>query len=162
MILCKPNGKIYIGKTRDFNTRKVIHLSGLSRGEHENKELQKDYNLYGEDNFGWDILERCLIGDLDSKEIDYLNKYDSLDPKKGYNIVRPIDFTLLQERHDTTITFRLSFCIKKKIEKKAKENNLDIVSYLLWKALPETYDKKIGNLQEKFISLNEVKDDKLI
>jgi len=79
----KINGKIYIGSSVDVETRLKAHLSDL-RGNRGFKNMQKDFNKYGENNFEFNILE--IIDDeskLREAEDYYIKKYDSI--KNGYN-----------------------------------------------------------------------------
>ena len=82
----KVNGKIYIGKTKDFYDRKRDHFNALRKNEHCNDHMQMAFNKYGEENFEMSILEVCAIEELDEKEIYYINKYNSRNRKIGYNI----------------------------------------------------------------------------
>ena len=86
MIKNKVNGKIYIGKTKDFYDRKRDHFNALRKNEHCNEHMQMAFNKYGEENFEMSILEVCAIEELDEKEIYYINKYNSRNRKIGYNI----------------------------------------------------------------------------
>ena len=55
----KINGKIYIGESLDIYRRwHKEHLPQLKKNQHYNKELQNDFNKYGEKNFSFEILER--------------------------------------------------------------------------------------------------------
>ena len=55
-ILNKQNGKVYIGQTIRGELRWKDHLSSLRGQRHENKKLQQDFNLFGEEAFEWEIL----------------------------------------------------------------------------------------------------------
>lgn len=53
------NGKIYIGESLDIYRRwHKEHIPQLRRDCHYNKELQKEFNKYGEENFRFEVLER--------------------------------------------------------------------------------------------------------
>lgn len=55
----RSNGKVYIGESLDIYRRwHDEHIPQLRKNSHYNKELQKDFNEYGEDNFNFEILER--------------------------------------------------------------------------------------------------------
>ena len=74
----KQNGKVYIGQATNIERR-------LS--EHKQKRIQtidSYINVLGIENFDFDILEECSLKELDKKEQEYINFYDS--QKKGYNI----------------------------------------------------------------------------
>lgn len=63
-IICKKNNKIYIGKTsRDVQTRKYEHIQEIFREKHI-KELQQDYEQFGEDAFLFVTLLKTKTADL--------------------------------------------------------------------------------------------------
>lgn len=80
----KINGKSYIGKTVDLHKRTVTHLWRLENGTHPNPHLQRAFDKYGKNNFGFEVLERCREEDLNDKEMAYIKKYDSFGT--GYNL----------------------------------------------------------------------------
>jgi group I intron endonuclease len=55
-IRCTINNKVYIGSTTNFNGRIYDHLSSLKLNRHANKNLQKDYNIYGPTAFEAKII----------------------------------------------------------------------------------------------------------
>jgi len=80
------NNKVYIGKTSCFNNRKKEHLRKLKRGGHVNNYLQSSYNKYGKDAFDFIILEECDNSLLNSREIYWIEKYNSTNNSYGYNL----------------------------------------------------------------------------
>lgn len=55
----KVTGKLYIGESLDIYRRwHNEHIPQLRKNRHYNKELQNDFNKYGEKNFSFEILER--------------------------------------------------------------------------------------------------------
>lgn len=79
------NGKKYIGLTNNINRRRARHFTDLKGNRHDNKFLQKEYNIYGKESFSFSIE---FEGNVDSKiisdkEVEYIKKYDSY--KNGYN-----------------------------------------------------------------------------
>lgn len=44
-------GRFYIGRTGCIYHRWIAHRSELNRGKHKNRELQKDWNNFGEECF---------------------------------------------------------------------------------------------------------------
>jgi group I intron endonuclease len=81
------NNKVYIGQTYRLNEREREHLYRLERNEHHNEYLQKSYNKYGKDNFKFEIIE--LTGDLDDRELYWLNEYGGLNSNNTYNFKDP-------------------------------------------------------------------------
>ena len=78
------NNKSYIGLTKSFKARKNQHLRMLREGSHCNIHLQRAFNIHGEDNFRIELIEECDKCDLDKKEKDYIEMYDSF--KNGFNL----------------------------------------------------------------------------
>jgi hypothetical protein len=60
LITCNVNGKVYVGQTNDAAKRRKSHFSHLERGDHWNRDLQADYNLYGATVFTFQILEENI------------------------------------------------------------------------------------------------------
>lgn len=56
-ITCTNNGMRYVGCTTDFIKREFSHYTLLNKGTHYNKPLQSDWDKYGEDAFGFNILQ---------------------------------------------------------------------------------------------------------
>lgn len=86
-ILNKVNNKRYIGRTVSFKNRTKEHKSKLRNNKHANDFLQLDWNKYGEENFAFIVIEEltCSIEDADNREIYWIQQYDSLNSKVGYN-----------------------------------------------------------------------------
>lgn len=81
------NGKSYIGKSNDIDRRRTQHFSALGNDEHDNEEMQRDYNKYGNDCFEFSVLETVEDENkLDYIEDYYIKKFDSL--LNGYNRCR--------------------------------------------------------------------------
>ena len=55
------NSKKYIGLTKDIARRKREHYNLLRNNKHENRHLQFAWNLYGEENFRFYVIEKCPI-----------------------------------------------------------------------------------------------------
>ena len=80
------NGKMYIGQSVHIYSRWSSHKSKLRKGIHGNPYLQNAWNKYGEDNFTFSIIKQCDKFELDKYEIYYINYYNSLNGKFGYNL----------------------------------------------------------------------------
>lgn len=80
------NNKKYIGLTNDVYRRKCEHFSHLRCGTHKNSHLQHAWNMYGEDNFIFYILEKCGIDIIDERERHYISLYKSNNEEYGYNV----------------------------------------------------------------------------
>ena len=79
------NHKKYIGLTNNIARRKCRHFGDLKRGVHDNQFLQKEYNIYGLENFSFTIEYQgdCPEYEIGEKEKEFIKKYDSY--KNGYN-----------------------------------------------------------------------------
>jgi group I intron endonuclease len=80
-------GKVYIGCSYNIEKRWRSHLYMLRKGTHHSNKLQNSWNLYGEGNFKFEILEgvspsidRQILFEL---EEDFINEHDSF--YGGYN-----------------------------------------------------------------------------
>jgi group I intron endonuclease len=80
-ITCKTSGKFYIGSSQELNRRKIHHYNRLRANKHGNPHLQNSYNLYGEDDIIFEVLEHCEVGRLLDVEQIYIDRY------KGKNIM---------------------------------------------------------------------------
>lgn len=85
-ILCVPTGKIYIGSAVDIHARWHNHRLTLRRGKHRNPHLQAAWNLYGEDNFAFTVLEVVNRHELLSVEQKWLDRTHCTDRAIGFNI----------------------------------------------------------------------------
>lgn len=86
----KINGKIYVGKSNHFFSRKSHHVVDLRNNSHNNEHLQKAWNKYGEENFLFEVLEECEKEFLYSQEHYWCNILNTFDHNCGYNI-KPTD-----------------------------------------------------------------------
>lgn len=86
-------GKVYIGQSVDILRRWRQHKhSSFSY------PLYEDFKKYGLDNFSFEVLEECQEDELNAKEKEYIQKYNSFT--NGYNqtiggsgIVAPVKLT---------------------------------------------------------------------
>lgn len=83
----KINNKSYIGKSTNIVRRKSEHLYTLRNNKHRNSYFQNAFNKYGEENFEFSILEICEEDVLNEREEYYINKYNTLNKKFGYNLM---------------------------------------------------------------------------
>lgn len=82
----KINNRVYIGKSSDIECRWQEHQSALNKQIHHNEELQKDWNYYGEDNFKFEIIEKCPHWEYNYKEIYYFFQFNNL-----YNTIKRVE-----------------------------------------------------------------------
>lgn len=79
------NNKIYVGQSVNIAERFREHKSHLSNNCHGNEYLQNAWNKYGENNFIFEILEKCSKEELDIKERYWIMYYNSNVRDYGYN-----------------------------------------------------------------------------
>lgn len=80
------NHKKYVGQSIDIYRRWNDHKNELNNNRHHNVYLQRSWNKYQENNFQFYILEVCEESSLDEREIYYIEYFDCLNNKFGYNI----------------------------------------------------------------------------
>lgn len=85
-IINKHSKKCYIGKSVDVKNRLKQHYRELTKGEHCNVFLQKDFDKYGESAFVVSLLKECKEDELSKYESHYCHENDIWN--KGYNIAK--------------------------------------------------------------------------
>lgn len=92
------NNHLYIGSAINVKNRKSKHFSDLKKNKHHSIHLQRAYNLYNENNFGFYILE--YVEDA-SKLIEREQYYiDNLKPQ--YNICKVAGSSLGKKHSEET------------------------------------------------------------
>lgn len=81
----KVNSKVYIGLSKHIKQRWWEHKNALNKNKHANLHLQSSWNKYGENNFSFEVLEKCQEKLLSEREIYWIEYYKSYDRKFGYN-----------------------------------------------------------------------------
>ena len=71
------NDKVYIGSSVNVPKRRTEHFYKLNKGIHSNKNLQEDYNLYGQANFEFIFLEEVERPLLPIREKFYILRYSN-------------------------------------------------------------------------------------
>lgn len=80
-----PNGKVYIGKSKNFENRKMSHFYNSNYKKTNPTKMKNAINKYGFDNIKWEIIfESDNIDIINKKEMEYIIFFDSI--KNGYNI----------------------------------------------------------------------------
>ena len=80
------NGKMIIGLSSDIKRRWKHHENRLRKNKHSNPHLQNAWNKYGKQNFKFEIILLCSIEELDNEETRLIKKYNTMNPKIGYNL----------------------------------------------------------------------------
>lgn len=154
-IYCKSNNKYYIGEAAASNSPKKYrngflarfnnHKSKLKLNKHRNSYLQNAYNLYGKNNFIFEIVEICKPEECKNIEVSYMDKYQSMIYQNGFNIKRQSfsNYTgYFSEEHRRKISESLQ----------GKPRTLELKKKLGTKVLQ--YDLN-DNLIEKYYSMTE-------
>lgn len=141
-ILNKINEKRYVGSARDLKARRSRHFTLLRKGKHYNKHLQGAYDVYGEENFSFSVLEYVEnIEILLDREEYYIQKYNSNDREFGYN-QREISDSNKGLKHSEETKQILSFLHKR--ENLSPEKRKNMSEGQTGKKHSEETKKKIG------------------
>ena len=76
---------IYIGQSVDIENRWNGHINELKRNRHCNTKLQNVYNKHS-DSIKFEIVEECDERELDSREIFYIEQFNTFGTKHGLNM----------------------------------------------------------------------------
>ena len=87
-ILCVKSQKRYIGSAQGARKRWLAHLRELKNNTHHSPHLQNSWNKHKGKGFNFEVLEYCKQEDILIREQYYLDKYESWNPKRGYNICK--------------------------------------------------------------------------
>ena len=78
----KINGKVYIGRTDDFNRRLIEHRASAKSGK--GYTLHDAIRKYGWENFEIDVIDEAeSLQEIIAKELEHIVFYDSV--RTGYN-----------------------------------------------------------------------------
>lgn len=86
IIICLNNFKFLIGQSNNISKRFNYHKQNLRKNKHENPHLQNAWNKHSEDNFLFEILEKCNDTKTRNRENYWCKLLDSHNSKIGYNI----------------------------------------------------------------------------
>jgi group I intron endonuclease len=146
----KINKKYYVGSAYDLYKRYKEHRSALVSDRHHNIQLTRFVNKYGIDNLQFNLLEECLIEELEAKEQYYItngkNIFNETVDVKACNRGKK-----LSEEHKQ----RISESIKAKGIKRSKETKQKISKankghkFNLGKNHSEETKQKISNNKER-------------
>lgn len=110
-ITCKVNSKVYVGSSKNLNQRIKAHKWQLNSGTHPNSKLQNSVNAHGIDNFVFEILEVCednSANHLVSREQYWIDEYNCLDPRTGFNLFAPSKASELGNYNNSMACYRAS------------------------------------------------------
>lgn len=86
-IICRISGHVLVGESKNVHYRLTGHKNLLNKNKHTNPHLQNAWNLYGEENFEFEVLEYCELQFTKGLENYWCNLLNSHDRCKGYNIL---------------------------------------------------------------------------
>nr|YP_010835567.1 hypothetical protein NQY40_pgp076 [Ulva meridionalis]WFS80035.1 hypothetical protein [Ulva meridionalis] len=136
VISCIKKQKHYIGESNNITARLCAHKNKLKRNIHENKELQSDFNEYGEEFF---LFQKLLFGNgLDKEKRLKLETIIllTLEPNKRYNVYinwkhKDQNNPFFNKKHSIKARKVQSVCKKGKISPfKGKNQNNEIKKML--------------------------------
>lgn len=82
-IVNRSTSQMYIGQSIDINKRFKEHI----KGKHLHcSYIDKAIAKYGPDSFDFKVLEECEEAELNTKEKEYISKYDTFNNPKHYNL----------------------------------------------------------------------------
>lgn len=82
------NDKLYIGSAIDWIDRWRLHKLHLNRNTHHSILLQRSWNIHGEENFAFNIIEFVEKENLLEREKYWIEKLDVCNPQLGYNLCK--------------------------------------------------------------------------
>jgi len=91
------NNKFYIGSSYNIFNRWSLHKNQLMENKHHNIHLQRSWNINGENNFLFEIIELCEVQKCIDREqyyIDTLKPHYNINPKaiSCLGVKRSIEF----------------------------------------------------------------------
>lgn len=121
-----PNGKVYIGKTKNLKLRIYHHIRNSKKCENNSIIMYRAIRKYGEINIKWEVLCECeTIEEMSMMEIEYIKKYKSISHEFGYNMVCG-DKEVFSKRENFDKDYQLDI-----IKRKLKSNGHDPDNYLV-------------------------------
>ena len=124
-----PTGKKYVGRSTSVNNRFKSHLLNLTRGKHNNKQLQEDYNRFGG---GADAFKVETVGTYRFRPSNFVQNLEfqtmvnlkTYDERYGYNSHDPMMQKIREKNH-------LPRTIEVKKEKVKKMDKYMVVCFTL-------------------------------
>lgn len=83
-IVCSATGRVYVGQTVHFVTRRRAHINALKSNRHSSKKLQRAFDKYGLVAFYFEVIEVELsFNEANEREIFWIQYYEA--HTKGFN-----------------------------------------------------------------------------
>lgn len=80
------NNKVYVGQSIAIERRWTQHKSPYEQQRHPDLPINQAFQKYGVENFKFEVLEECAADELNVKEQQYIELFQSLTHQHGYNI----------------------------------------------------------------------------
>lgn len=166
----KLNGKIYIGQSNDILKRWSYYKNPPNPLGYRSSIIAA-IQKYGIDNFNFEIIEECSVAELNSKEIYWIEYYDSYN--NGYNLTRGGDHNTGESNPNADLTVEDVKIIRSIYNSKTFEHKIDIYNRLFinkcglrafqkvwngetWKdIMPEVYSEENKNFYNTIAKGNE-------
>lgn len=102
------NGKKYIGQAVDIDRRWYEHEYYLKLGKDKCVALQRSVSKYGIDSFRLYVIEYCNSAELNTREMFWIEKFNTHNPEFGYNLSKGGMSGLLGYKHSDETKKRIS------------------------------------------------------
>lgn len=148
------NNKVYIGKSKNIYIRMKDHITRLNiKNKDENFHLINSWHKYGKENFEYFVIEYLELNEelLSKRELYWMNYYQSLNPKKGYN--KRLDSSTKMICHESTRK-KLSEAQLNRYKNQHERDKVSQQFKLFWKNNPEIkkqMSEKLSKLKQKYI-----------
>lgn len=124
--ITNPKGKVYIGQSIEIQNRKYKYQTACCKNQ---TKIYNSIKKYGWGSHVFEVIDECIISELNEKEYYYIKLYDSF--KNGLNSTVGGDSFLLSQEHKDKIANSLRgrkrlFCTVYKSKTTKKLNNLPI------------------------------------
>lgn len=123
------NNHSYIGQSTNIQERLRRHKSRYKNPSSQdyNKILYQAFRKYGIENFSFQIIEQCSINELNLKEKQWINYYNTYED--GYNATkgsREEDFKVKQHKKSNFLTKETVIKIKQQLKENLKSSTEQI------------------------------------
>ena len=147
--ITNPTDSIYIGQSKNTEKRLKSYKGGHCLYQ---KRLKRSIDKYGWALHKFEILEVCKIEELDSKEIYYINLFQTFNTEKGMNLLSGGRGKGLSISDET----RLRMSQSQKGKKLGKNNGMakEVYQY----TLTGEYIKKFDTVKDASVSCNKDPD----
>ena len=107
VIINKLNQKVYVGQAKNFNQRWYRHKYALNHNTHYNCHLQSAWNINGEENFIFIVLEYCDTEFSNNRELYWMNKFNAINHTFGYNITSGGDCKVISDEQKKKLSIAM-------------------------------------------------------